>query len=69
MNSTQRYVLALSRILVAIIFLLNGLGIISQAVAARELAEHAPEVSLPRRNDPSRIPSLYPSMVTLNRVS
>jgi uncharacterized membrane protein YphA (DoxX/SURF4 family) len=48
MNSTQRYVLALSRLLVAIIFVLNGLGIISQAVAARELAEHgAPAAVLP----------------------
>jgi putative oxidoreductase len=48
MNSTQRYVLALSRVLVAIIFLLNGLGLISQAVAARELAEHgAPAAVVP----------------------
>lgn len=31
MNSLQRYVLALSRVLLAIIFLLSGLGIISQA--------------------------------------
>jgi len=37
MNSLQRYVLALSRVLVAIIFLLNGFGIISQAAAAKEL--------------------------------
>jgi len=36
MNSLQRYVLALSRVLVAIIFLLSGLGIISQAAAARD---------------------------------
>src|SRR5208337_2742811 len=39
MNSLQRYVLALSRVLVAIIFLLNGLGIISQAAAAREFVD------------------------------
>jgi uncharacterized membrane protein YphA (DoxX/SURF4 family) len=39
-NSLQRYVLALSRALVAIIFLLNGLGIISQAAAAKALVEH-----------------------------
>src|SRR5271169_2680397 len=39
MNSLQRYVLALSRVLVAIIFLLNGLGIISQTAAAKELVD------------------------------
>lgn len=39
MNSLQRYVLALSRVLVAIIFLLSGLGIISQAAAAKELVD------------------------------
>ena len=46
MNFLQRYVLVLSRVLVAIIFLLNGLGIISQAQAARELLEHGVPVSL-----------------------
>ena len=46
MNSTQRYILAFSRVLVAMIFLLNGLGIISQALAARELAEHGVSASL-----------------------
>jgi putative oxidoreductase len=39
MNSLQRCVLVLSRVLVAIIFLVNGLGIISQAAAARELVD------------------------------
>src|SRR5271167_518060 len=39
MNSLQRYVLALSRVLVAIIFLLNGLGVISQAAAAKVLVD------------------------------
>jgi len=48
MNSFQRYLLALSRVLVAIIFLVNGLGIISQAAAAKELVEHgAPEGVVP----------------------
>lgn len=46
MNSTQRNVLAFSRVLVAMIFLLNGLGIISQAVAAKELVEHGAPASL-----------------------
>jgi putative oxidoreductase len=46
MNSTQRYVLAVSRVLVAMIFLLNGLGIISQALAAKELLEHGAPASL-----------------------
>jgi putative oxidoreductase len=40
MNSYKRYVLVFSRVLVAIIFLLNGLGIISQAMAAKALTEH-----------------------------
>lgn len=46
MNSSQQYVLAFSRVLVAIIFLFNGLGIINQAVAARELIEHGAPASL-----------------------
>jgi uncharacterized membrane protein YphA (DoxX/SURF4 family) len=46
MKSLQRYVLALSRVLMAIIFLLNGLGIISQATAAKELFEHGAPASL-----------------------
>ena len=46
MNSTQRYVLAFSRVLVAIIFLLTGLGVISQALAAKELVEHGAPASL-----------------------
>jgi putative oxidoreductase len=45
-NSTQRHILAVSRILVAMIFLLNGLGIVSQAQAARELIEHGAAASL-----------------------
>ena len=39
MRPLQRYVLALSRVLVAIIFLLSGLGIISQASAAKDLVD------------------------------
>jgi putative oxidoreductase len=46
MNSLQRYVLVLSRVLVAIIFLLNGLGIISQAAAAKALVDHGAPASL-----------------------
>jgi putative oxidoreductase len=40
MNSLQRYVLVFSRVLMSIVFLLNGLGIINQAAAAKELLEH-----------------------------
>ena len=36
MNSLQRYVLGLSRVLVAIIFLMNGLAIVSQAQAIKD---------------------------------
>jgi putative oxidoreductase len=46
MNSTQRYVLAFSRVLVAIIFLLTGLGVISQALAAKVLVEQGAPASL-----------------------
>jgi putative oxidoreductase len=46
MNSTQRYVLILSRVLVVVIYLLNGLGIMSQAQAAKELAEHGAPANL-----------------------
>ena len=46
MNSLQRYVLALSRVLMSIVFLLNGLGIINQAVAAKELIEHGSPASV-----------------------
>src|ERR1700760_3930504 len=46
MNSLQRYVLALSRVLIAVIFLLNGFGIISQALAAKALIEHGAPASL-----------------------
>jgi len=46
MNSTEPYLLAPSRVLVAIIFFLNGLGIISQVDAARELTEHGAPATL-----------------------
>jgi putative oxidoreductase len=45
-NSLQRYVLVLSRILIAVIFLLNGFGIISQAMAAKALIEHGAPASV-----------------------
>jgi len=45
-NSLQRYVLVLSRLLIAIIFLLNGFGIISQAMAAKALMEHGAPASV-----------------------
>jgi putative oxidoreductase len=46
MNSHQRYVLDLSRVLVAVIFLLNGLGIVSQAQAIKDLLNHGTPGSL-----------------------
>jgi hypothetical protein len=46
MNPAQRYVLASSRVLVALILLLNVLGIIGQAQAAREAIKHGASVSL-----------------------
>jgi putative oxidoreductase len=46
MNSLQRYVLIFSRGLVSIVFLLNGLGIINQAAAAKELIGHGAPATL-----------------------
>lgn len=46
MDFLQRYALDFSRFLVAIIFLLNGLGIISQAGAAKELLEQGAPANL-----------------------
>jgi len=46
MNSLERYVLVLSRVLVATIFLLNGLGIVSQAQAIKDLLDHGTPASL-----------------------
>jgi putative oxidoreductase len=46
MNALQRYILAISLVLIAIIFLLNGLGIISQAQPAKELLAHGVPATL-----------------------
>jgi putative oxidoreductase len=46
MNSLQRYALAAARISVAIVFLANGFGIIPQALAARDLADHGTPAAL-----------------------
>jgi putative oxidoreductase len=46
MNSFQRNVLVVSRVLVALMFLLNGLGVVDQTVAAHELIEHGVPASL-----------------------
>jgi putative oxidoreductase len=46
MNPLQRSLLALSRVLMSVVFLLNGLGIINQAVAAKELIEHGAPASV-----------------------
>jgi putative oxidoreductase len=46
MNSLQRNVLVFSRILVAVIFLMNGLGIVSQAQATKDLIGHGTPANL-----------------------
>jgi putative oxidoreductase len=46
MNSLQRNVLVLSRVLVAVIFLLNGLGIVSQVQATKDLLDHGSPANL-----------------------
>jgi hypothetical protein len=61
MNPAQRYVLASSRVLVALILLLNVLGIIRQAQAAREAITSASlavkrSSTTEKREGSSRIP-------------
>jgi putative oxidoreductase len=46
MNHLQRYSLAAARILLAVVFLASGLGIIPQALAAKELADHGTPAAL-----------------------
>jgi len=46
MNSLQRRVFVAARFLVAAIFLASGSGIIPQALAAKELAEHGTPAAL-----------------------
>jgi putative oxidoreductase len=46
MNSFQRNVLVFCRVLVALMFLLNGLGIVNQTAATKELIEHGVPASL-----------------------
>lgn len=46
MNSFQRNVLVFSRVLVALMFLLNGLGLVNQTMAEHELIEHGAPASL-----------------------
>jgi len=46
MNSFQRYAFAAARVLVAVIFLASGFGIIPQALAAKELADHGTPAAL-----------------------
>jgi putative oxidoreductase len=52
----ERYTLIAARILISIIFLLNGLNIIGQALAAHEMAAHGVPVSFV----PSLIMGIYP---------
>ena len=46
MNLMERYALIAARVLMSIIFVLNGLNIISQSLAAHEMAAHGVPVSL-----------------------
>ena len=46
MNSLERYVLVVSRVLVVMMFLLNGLGLVSQVQAAKELTEYGAPAGL-----------------------
>ena len=48
MNRYARLVLVVSRILLSVVFLLNGFGVIDQTMAAKELIEHgAPAAIVP----------------------
>ena len=44
--SMERYALIAARVLISIVFLLNGLNIVSQSLAAHEMAAHGVPVSL-----------------------
>jgi putative oxidoreductase len=46
MEQSARYGLLAARILIAVVFLLNGFGIIDQSIPARELAERGAPASL-----------------------
>ena len=51
MNSSERYAMIVARVLIATMFLLNGLNIIGQSLAAHELAVYgAPATSQPYPN-------------------
>ena len=48
MNLYSRYALVLARVLVALVFILNGFGIIDQSIPAKEMVEHgAPAAIVP----------------------
>lgn len=48
MYSNSRYLLVFARVLIAMVFLLNGFGIINQAIPAREMMERGvPEAIVP----------------------
>jgi len=61
MHSAERYAMVAARILVAMIFMLNGLNIIGQTLAAHELAAYGAPASL--------IPSLIIAARTLQLVA
>jgi len=46
MNSTEQYAMIAARVLVAMMFMMNGLNIIGQALAEHEMAAHGVPVSL-----------------------
>ena len=46
MNSSERYAMIVARVLIATMFLLNGLNIIGQSLAAHELAVYGAPASL-----------------------
>ena len=61
MHSAERYAMVAARVLVAMIFMLNGLNIIGQTLAAHELAAYGTPASL--------IPSLIIAARTLQLVA
>jgi putative oxidoreductase len=46
MNSLERYAMVAARVLVAMIFMMNGLNIIGQTLAAHEMAAHGAPANL-----------------------
>ena len=53
MNGLSRYGIVVARVLLSVVFVLNGLGIIDQTVPLKELMEHGLPVAVVRGQPPA----------------